>query len=369
MSALVSQALVAFVIEFDNGFEHQMPHRTTNHGSTPGSERVPWLVSMAMWVHCMRYVPPAGIPAGELARRARLSAKNAEMIVRRMSKWWGYLAVSPDPADTRAKPPSAWVVRPTRAGRQSQHVWAPLASVIEDRWQARFGTEQIDQLRTALGAVVSQLDIELPDYPPIGEQSRSWRLDASVAQPAPAGGDRRGSDLPLSVLLSKVLLAFTIDFERRSDLALALSANVIRVLDDQGVRVRDLPALTGLADMGIDNSLSILEKQGYVAVGIDPARGGTKLAALTGKGRPAQDAYRRCVGEIEQDWESRFGEQAMGALRESLEGLVDGGTARDSPLFAGLEAYPDGWRSQVPRPDTLPHYPMVSHRGGFPDGS
>jgi len=283
---------------------------------------------MAMWVHCMRYVPPAGIPAGELARRARLSAKNAEMIVRRMSKWWGYLAVSPDPADTRAKPPpSAWVVRPTRAGRQSQHVWAPLASVIEDRWQARFGTEQ------------------------------------------PAGGDRRGSDLPLSVLLSKVLLAFTIDFERRSDLALALSANVIRVLDDQGVRVRDLPALTGLADMGIDNSLSILEKQGYVAVGIDPARGGTKLAALTGKGRPAQDAYRRCVGEIEQDWESRFGEQAMGALRESLEGLVDGGTARDSPLFAGLEAYPDGWRSQVPRPDTLPHYPMVSHRGGFPDGS
>jgi len=70
MSALVSQALVAFVIEFDNGFEHQMPHRTTNHGSTPGSERVPWLVSMAMWVHCMRYVPPAGIPAGELARRA-----------------------------------------------------------------------------------------------------------------------------------------------------------------------------------------------------------------------------------------------------------------------------------------------------------
>jgi hypothetical protein len=28
LSALVSQALVAFAIEFDNEFEHQMPHRT-----------------------------------------------------------------------------------------------------------------------------------------------------------------------------------------------------------------------------------------------------------------------------------------------------------------------------------------------------
>jgi hypothetical protein len=67
LSALVSQLLVAFTIEFDNEFEHRMPHRTTNYGSTGGPEsglgRVPWLVSMAMWVHCLRYVPENGIPA------------------------------------------------------------------------------------------------------------------------------------------------------------------------------------------------------------------------------------------------------------------------------------------------------------------
>src|SRR5580658_808460 len=34
LSALLSQALVAFTIEFDNEFEHQAPHRTTNHGLT-----------------------------------------------------------------------------------------------------------------------------------------------------------------------------------------------------------------------------------------------------------------------------------------------------------------------------------------------
>ncbi len=31
--------------------------------------------------------------------------------------------------------------------------------------------------------------------------------------------------------------------------------------------------------------------------------------------------------------------------------------------------YPDGWRAQVSRPEVLPDYPVVSMRGGFPDGS
>jgi hypothetical protein len=38
-------------------------------------------------------------------------------------------------------------------------------------------------------------------------------------------------------------------------------------------------------------------------------------------------------------------------------------------LFRGLGPYADGWRASVHKPDTLPHYPMVLHRGGFPDGS
>jgi hypothetical protein len=49
LPSLLSHALVAFTIEFDNEFEHQVPHRTTNHGSTPDSRHAPWLVSMVMW--------------------------------------------------------------------------------------------------------------------------------------------------------------------------------------------------------------------------------------------------------------------------------------------------------------------------------
>jgi hypothetical protein len=40
-----------------------------------------------------------------------------------------------------------------------------------------------------------------------------------------------------------------------------------------------------------------------------------------------------------------------------------------SPLFAGLKPYPDGWRGDVRPADTLPWFPMVLHRGGWPDGS
>ena len=54
LPALLSEVLVAFTIEFDNGYERQMPHRTTEHGSTAGSLDAPWLVSLAMWENCMR---------------------------------------------------------------------------------------------------------------------------------------------------------------------------------------------------------------------------------------------------------------------------------------------------------------------------
>ncbi len=368
LSALMAQALVAFTIEFDNEFEHRMPHRTTNHGSTPGAVDVPWLVSMAMWVHCMRYVPADGIRAVDLARRIQLPAKSVQMIVKRLSSWWGYLQVAADAADDRAKPTaSTWLVRPTRAGSRAQQAWEPLSDLITDRWRSRFGDADVEQLRDALGALERRLDVPPLDFLPIGEISRSGRADRSKARAVRP--KRQGADLPLAALLSRVLLSYTLDFEADSDLPLALSANVMRVLDGDGVRVRSLPAATGIGEMGVANSLSTLQRRGYLTVAVDPAAGRARVARLTATGRDAQTAYRNRVAEIERDWESQFGTRSVRTLRHALETLVGGGTARDSPLFGGLEPHADGWRSMVPRADTLPHYPIVSHRGGFPDGS
>src|SRR6185312_5804235 len=73
LSALLSQALVAYTIEFDNEAEHRLPHRTTGHGASgPGDGApAPWLVSLAMWETCMRYVTAEPITVGDLEARAR----------------------------------------------------------------------------------------------------------------------------------------------------------------------------------------------------------------------------------------------------------------------------------------------------------
>jgi hypothetical protein len=228
LPTLLSHALAAFTIEFDNESERQMLHRTTRHGSTTSSLHAPWLVSLVMWSNCMQFVTEEGVPIRELERRARTTTNLAGM------QRWGYIVIEPDPADRRPKPPrSAWVVRATPAGRKAQEVWRPLFLAIEKRWQERFG--KIDQLRESLWAVASNLDVELPDCLPVlrcGLFSRGPEFERRASAQREEHGTR--SLLPLSALLSRVLLAFAMEFERDSDLSLAISANVVRVLDETG---------------------------------------------------------------------------------------------------------------------------------------
>lgn len=100
LPTLLSHALVAFTIEFDNEFEHRTPHRTTNHGSTTGSHGGPWLASLVMWSNCMQFVGEDGVRVGELEDLARTKAHLNGM------ERWGYVTVQPDPDDKRPKPPA-----------------------------------------------------------------------------------------------------------------------------------------------------------------------------------------------------------------------------------------------------------------------
>ena len=359
LPALLSQALVAFTIEFDNEFERQMPHRTTNQGPEAGSRQGPWLVSMAMWSNCMRFAGEAGVRLGDLESLARTTT-NLNGMVR-----WGYIVVEPDPDDTRPRPPrSSWLIRATPKGLQAREVWRPLFADIEKRWQTRFGKDEAGCLRESLWAVAGQVDVELPDCLPILGYGLFSRVPGRTRRATDAG-----SSLPLPALLSRVLLAFAIEFERESDLSLAISANVVRVLDEKGVRVRDLPLLTGVSKESISMALGILQKLRIAVVEPDQTGGRAKVARLTPKGREAQDRYRHLLGIIEERWQAHFGEGNIRALRETLERFVGEPSAQSSALFLGLEPYPDGWRASARRPNTLPHYPMVLHRGGYPDGS
>jgi len=72
--------------------------------------------------------------------------------------------------------------------------------------------------------------------------------------------------------------------------------------------------------------------------------------------------WRPLTAMIENRWLDRHGSRLIGELRASP-------AAEPSPLLAGLQPYPGGWRASIAAPRTLPHYPLVLHRGGFPDGS
>jgi DNA-binding MarR family transcriptional regulator len=362
--ALLSQVLVAFTIEFDNEFEHQMPHRTTI--STPADSRGgPWLVSMAMWSNVMQYLGQDHLTVGGLLSLARTSKLNLGGMQR-----WGYIVVKRDPADSRPKPPLRdWLVSPTSKGVKAQRIWRPLFGLIEKRWDVRFGKEKIDGLRKSLAPLVSQLPIELPDYLPIlGYGLFSEILRAKEESPA-AHDTGAAQGLHLSALLAKVLLAFAITFERKSDLSLAICANVLRFVGEKGIRVRDLPRLSGVSKEAIQMALGFLEKRGYITVEPDPSAARAKLIRLTEKGKAGQSAYCERLSLVENSWEGRFGKDCLQSLRASLEALAGEAARPLSPLFLGLEPYPEGWRALVRKPETLPHYPMVLHRGGYPDGS
>jgi DNA-binding MarR family transcriptional regulator len=356
LPTLLSNALVAFTIEFDNEFEHQVPHRTTNHGSTTRSRPVPWLVSMVMWSNFMRFVNEEGTTVRELQHRMRVPAKSMRTWLTRMGEWWGYIAVEPNAT-----------VLPTPGGRKAIEIWRTLDSRIEKRWQERVGEDTIDHLRESLVTIVGQIGVALPDGLPI----LGYGLFSSGPEDSPLAATDVATitALPLASLLAKILLFFAMEYERESEVSLAISANVLRLSPETGVEVSELPRLAGVSKQAIAMSLSFLGKRGYSVIQPKSAGGPGKMLVLTPKGKNAQDRYRQLVWTIEERWQARLGEKAIGRLREMLEQLAGEPAAQSPPLFRGLEPYPEGWRASVPRPEVLPHYPMVLHRGGFPDGS
>ena len=372
LSGLLSQALVAFTIEFDNESERQLPHRTT-WGPAAGSGRGPWLVSLTMWVNFLRFLPPDGVPLRDVADLVPLV--NLPGLER-----WGYVRVGPRPGGSRPSPsPSRKdaIVRPTRWGRLAQDIYAPLTGVIEGRWRERFGGTVIGQLSEALRTVVAPAGEEWPAFLPV---SGAQRHEKGPNPPAVAPGHRvPGTGLP--TLLSRALMAFRAEFERDSALSLPVSANVLRVLTADGVALGDVPRLAGVSREAVSLSVGRLDREGLAVTGPGPAGGRGKHVSLTPCGVQAQAAYHRRAGGIVDGWRSRHGDGVIDGLAAALRALYAEPDGSDGPLIsAGLVPGPQGWRAHPPYlklteamiadpAGSLPNYPMVSHRGGYPDGS
>jgi methyltransferase (TIGR00027 family) len=370
ISALLSQALVAFTIEFDNESEHQLPHRTT-WGPAAHSGRGPWLVSLAMWADFLRFLPADGVPLREVDDLVPLT--NLAGLER-----WGYVTVRPDPADSRPAPPRRdHLVRPTRRGRQAQQIWAPLTGVIEARWRERFGADVLDGLGGALCVITGP---DGGDWPPFLPVSGVHPPGPGRERPA-VSPEHRVASTDLPTIMARALMSFRAEFERDSAVPLPVSANVLRVLSAGGVALRDVPRRAGISKEAASVSAGWLERHGYAVNEPDPAGGRGRHIRLTPRGAQAQDDYHQLAGRIGDGWRARSGDGVIDGLTGALRALFAQPDGQEQPLIgAGLMPYHDGWRAHPPYQrlteamiadpaGALPHYPMVTHRGGYPDGS
>ncbi len=133
------------------------------------------------------------------------------------------------------------------------------------------------------------------------------------------------------------------EFEKKTKVSLAISANVLHALDHD-VRVGELPGRTGVSKEAVAMAMKVMERGGLVSVERD---GRWRVARPTDEGRTVRDACERRGAEEERQTD----------LRAAM--------IKGARLFEGLQA--GGWRTSAPK--TLPRFPMVLHRGGFPDGS
>ena len=374
LTALLSMVLTAFIIEFDNEFERLVPHWTTTSRKVEEPRLGTWLVSMAGWYY-LHLLGQDGATTGELRDRAR-----APLLPLAGMERWGYVTFGPSPAHPDVKR-SDWLVRPSIKGRVARELGDPLCTIIEERWRQRFSGGSAQTLRECLLKVVAKLDTELPDFLPVlgyGLFSETFHQKEKTKAKADLDRDTAfASSLPS--LLMKALVTITTDFEKNWPIALPVSANVLRILSEKGVATRDLPRLSGVSKEAIGFAMSWLFKNKMIEYTVNSSEPRKKLVRLTEKGSLAQLACRERLNAVETDFKSRFSSEAD-MLTSTLQQTLLSRDENGSILGSGLIPQPGCWRASkqylrqtlemVRDPfAALPHYPMVLHRGGFPDGS
>jgi hypothetical protein len=339
LTALLSWAWVAYVIEVDNAVE------------AAGSEHVGRLlnISLPMWANGLRLISEQGITLGQLHHDARAQCNVGGL------ERWGWIAVGEQTGTrrsgygTRRGLQADTVVRPTRAGSYARRLFPQMAETVEQRWRQRFGATVVDELRAGLAGRTSAV----PWSPPEVHPSDGFFTHV-VAEDDELDGDAR-----LVVLLGQGLTAFTIAEECGAAVSLPLAANFLRVLDEEPQAMKDLPVRTGLSKEAAAMALGYLQRRRLIIT--DPGR----IVRLGPKGHDALHAYYDGTFRTEDE-----------ALRAVLSRLLE----QTEALIAGLNPPEGGWRARRPYvtqthrlltnpTGTLPWHPMVLHRGGWPDGS
>ena len=342
LTTSLARTWIAYTMEVDNLFEAAGRVHVGHH----------FRIATAMWANGLRVIGEDGVTVQELRTGAR-AACNLGGLER-----WGWISIGERGIGrrpgygTHRGIRAETMVHLTPAGRYAKRRWPRGMDEVEQRWRTRFGTGPVDaliyELRTRAGAV--------PWAPPEVSPTDGFRTKIIDGDP---DSDADPGSVPLGVLLGKVLTAATLDQERDAGASLPLTANYLRVRDTATVRLRDLPALTGISKEGTAMAVGYLQRSGLAVAA--PGRS----VALTSGGLDALSDYRIRAGRlIDQE------------LRAALTAIL----VQTEALSAGMIPPAGGWRGERPyRTQTeriladptraLPWHPMVLHRGGWPDGS
>jgi hypothetical protein len=225
LTTLLSWTWIAYAIETDNAVE------------AAGTDRVGRLfrISMPMWANGLRFIDSAGITVDELRTRARAGC-NIPGLER-----WGWITVGEAGAGRRAGfgtlrgVKGATVLRPTRAGVYARRLWPRAVAGVEQRWRARLGGDVVGALREALLPFAGPM----PWSPPEVHASDGFFTHV-IDGPA-------DQDVPLAGLLGQALTALTLEHEQDAEVSLPVAADILRVIDDEAVPIRDLPRLSGVS--------------------------------------------------------------------------------------------------------------------------
>ncbi len=338
LTVLLSWAWVAFTIEADNAAE------------AAGAEQVGRLfrISLPMWANGLRFIGEEGITAGELRVRAR-AACNIGGLER-----WGWITVGDaeggrrDGYGSHRGVSGGTVLRATGAGAYARRLWPDVVASIEQRWRDRFGGGITGSLRDALRRYAGRM----PSAPPEVHPSDGFRTHV-VEGPASA------EDGELAGLLGQALTSVTLGHEQDSPVSLPVAANFLRVIGGNVVRIRDLPAMSGVSKEAVAMAAGFLGRKGLAESG--PQRSVT----LTAVGHAALGDYgARAAAREDQVLTAAL--EAVASQREALaEGLVP-----PPGCWRGEKPYLAQTRRLLADPvAALPWHPMVLHRGGWPDGS
>jgi hypothetical protein len=350
LTELLSRLLVAFTVEFDGVAEQRIEHRRGNIDAV-------WLASQAMWANFLQFIPADGVPLDRLASLVPIINMPG---LRR----WRYVRLEPDPAGRRPAPDT--VVRKTRQGARAAAAWSGLADEIEQRWRTRFGSDTV----TRLSAALARIDTEpATPYLPVANFGDGMRSDH-------ARGVSAAGPVDLSVQLSHVLLALTLDYESRSQLSLPLVADVLVHLSERDSPVPYVVAASGVSKVAVNVLLGFLQRRGLSVLSSQQRR---RLVRLTGAGMEAREQHLFILNGQRKRHRERYG-AVVGELSAAARAILDAREVDGTPRLAeGLRPLPGSWRARpsylaqteafVADPWRLPAQPMVLHRGGYPDGS